>query len=114
MVVRSRWSEPTILAPVPPVLNSNASASSTGYPRAPRCPTGATKWCPSQRWLSQRLLGHVLVVPVGHLGAIGYPVLDALAFEFNTGGTGARIVGSDHLDRTTIPRTFLFDDHHTI
>src|SRR6266849_750445 len=47
MAGRSRWWELTIPAPVPPALNSSASASTTGYPRAPKCRTGSARLCPS-------------------------------------------------------------------
>src|SRR5581483_6350801 len=51
---------------------------------------------------------------VRHFGALGNPIIDALALELNAGGVGTGIVSSHDLDRAAIARAFLLDHHHAI
>src|SRR3984893_8083493 len=68
----------------------------------------------NRRSAGRSRFGYDFANPIRHPGALGYPVVDALALELNAGRAGARIVSPDHLDRTAIARAFLFDDHDAI
>src|ERR1700727_501643 len=59
-------------------------------------------------------LGEDLVHPIRHLGALRYPVLDAIALQFDAGGVGARVVSPDHSHRTAVAGALLFNDHDAI
>ena len=59
------------------------------------------------RCLDGRLAGKEATHGIRQLGALGTPVVDAIALEQQGCGGGAGIIGADHLDRTAIARTIL-------
>src|SRR5581483_8700899 len=59
-------------------------------------------------------LSHDLADPVRHLGALGNPVLDPVALQFDSCRAGARIVGPYYFNGTAVARALFLDHHHAI
>src|ERR1700733_14888424 len=84
------------------------------------------RW-PKRQWSGPQALGggsgagwsrcrlrEQLVDPVRHLRALRYPVLDAVAFQFDAGRVSAGIVGPHHFHRAAVARAFLLNYHNAI
>ena len=59
-------------------------------------------------------IGEQFANPLGELGAVASPVVDAIALDVDRCGGGAGIVDADHFDGTAVAGAILFNDDDTI